>query len=78
MNTVLIALAATAAAIALTWFCCMRPMLRRMGAADEACCASQEQSIDDQIRAAKDELSQLQDSRSDAGPDVISPDRREG
>jgi len=29
MNKALFTVAATAAAIALTWLCCMRPMLRR-------------------------------------------------
>ncbi|KRE60532.1 hypothetical protein ASG92_21505 [Arthrobacter sp. Soil736] len=76
MNTALFAVAVTAAAIALTWFCCMRPMLRRRDAADGACCTPA-QRIDDQIRAARDELSQFQRARRDAWTGAASPDRHE-
>ena len=75
MNTVLIGLAATAAAIALTWFFCLRPMRRRTGTTADGCCARPAQGIDDRIRAAREELSQLQ--RAHPGTDVIPPPRRE-
>jgi len=77
MNTVLIALAGTAAAIALTWFFCMRPMLRRTGTADQGCCANPTESIDEQIRAAREELAQLHGARPSTGPDVVPGQRRE-
>ena len=77
MNTVLIGLAATAAAIALTWFFCLRPMRRRTGTTrdttGDGCCAGPAQSIDDRIRAAREELSQLQSARTG----LIPPPRRE-
>ena len=72
MSTALIALAATAAALALTWFFCMRPM-RRSGR--EGCCAPPVQSIDDQLKAARQELAQLQAGRPVNGPDTIPPHR---
>ncbi|MBO1269672.1 hypothetical protein [Arthrobacter cavernae] len=76
MNTLLIALGATAAAIALTWFFCLRPMRRQAGTTGVGCCARPSQGLDDQIRAAREELSQLQ-SAPGTGPDVIPPPRRE-
>ncbi|WP_139359691.1 hypothetical protein [Arthrobacter sp. SRS-W-1-2016] len=60
MNTILIALAGTAAAIALTWFFCLRPMRRQGRTTADGCCDGPAQSIDDRIRAAREELSQLQ------------------
>lgn len=60
MTTILIALGGTAAAAAVTWFFCMRPMLRKDGTADASCCVPAAPSIDDEIRSAKDELSRLQ------------------
>ena len=60
MSTALIALAATAAALALTWFFCMRPMRRQAHSGREGCCAPPVQSIDDQLTAARQELAQLQ------------------
>lgn len=76
MNTILIALAGTVAAIALTWFFCLRPM-RRAGTTAVGCCAAPAQNIDERIRAARVELAQLQSARSSAGTDVIPPPRRE-
>ncbi|MET3921793.1 hypothetical protein [Arthrobacter sp. UYEF20] len=78
MNTVLIALAGTAVAIALTWFFCLRPMRRRAGTTAVGCCAGPAPSIDDRIRAAREELSQLQSARPGTGTGLIPPPRREG
>ena len=75
MSTALIALAATAAAVALTWFFCMRPMHRQAASGPEACCAPPAQSIDDQLRAAREELAQLQGRHPGSGPDTIPPHR---
>ncbi|MGY2746085.1 hypothetical protein [Arthrobacter sp. UYCu723] len=81
MNTVLIGLAATAAAIALTWFFCLRPMRRQAGTTGgttgAGCCAGPAQGIDDRILAAREELAQLQRDRPGTGGDVIPPPRRE-
>ncbi|MDI3195234.1 hypothetical protein QK290_12500 [Pseudarthrobacter sp. AL07] len=76
MNTVLIALAGTAAAIALTWFFCLRPM-RRAGTTAVGCFAAPAQNIDERIRAAREELAQLQSGHPGAGTDVIPPPRRD-
>lgn len=76
MSTALIALTATAAALALTWFFCMRPMRRRQAGSDgKGCCAPPAQSIDDQLRAAREELAQLQAARPGSGPDATPPHR---
>lgn len=77
MNTVLIALAGTAAAIALTWFFCMRPMLRKTGTTDQGCCAGPAKNIVGQIRAAREELTQLRSAHPGTGPDGVPPPRRE-
>jgi len=74
VNTVLIGLAGTAAAIALTWFFCLRPMRRQGRTTADGCCGPA-QSIDDRIRAAREELAQLQSGHPDT--DVIPPPRRE-
>ncbi|WP_346231580.1 hypothetical protein [Parafrigoribacterium mesophilum] len=60
--TILIALGGTAAAAALTWFFCLRPML------NASCCA--ERSIEEEIRSAKDDLRKLQ--RVHAGQPAVS------
>ena len=77
MNTVLIALAGTAAAIALTWFFCLRPMRRQGRSTPVGCCAGPAQSIDDRIRDAREELAQLQSPHPDTGTGLIPPPRRE-
>lgn len=78
MTTVLIALAGTAAAAALTWFFCLRPMLRKSGGTpDQGCCASPPQAIDGQILAAREELAQLRRARTGGGPDSVPAPRRE-
>jgi hypothetical protein len=77
MNTALIALAGTAAAVALTWFFCMRPMLRRNRTADQGCCAGPGENIDEQIRTAREELARLHGARPSTGPDVVPGQRRE-
>lgn len=82
MNTVLIALAGTAAAIALTWFFCLRPMRRqghtKDGMTGDGCCAAgPTQSIDDRIRDAREELSQLQSGHHGTGTGLIPPPRYE-
>lgn len=71
MITVLIALGGTAAAAAVTWFFCMRPMLRKDGSADASCCAAPTHSIEDEIRSAREDLQKLQSST--AGPGVLNP-----
>lgn len=77
MNTVLIALVATAAAIALTWFFCVRPMRGKGRTTAGACSTGPAQSIDDRIRAAREELAQLQSDRPGPDTDVIPIPRRE-
>ncbi|MFX1821324.1 hypothetical protein PV768_16210 [Pseudarthrobacter sp. CC4] len=63
MNTALIALAATAAALALTWFFCMRPMRGQARSDSAGCCPPPAQNIDDRLRAAREELARLQAGR---------------
>lgn len=60
MTTILIALVGTAAAAAVTWFFCMRPMLRKNGTADANCCAAPARRIEDEIQAAREDLQRLQ------------------
>lgn len=72
--TILIALGGTAAAAAVTWFFCMRPMLRKDDAANASCCA--ERSIDDEIRSAKDDLRRLQQAHAGQPGVSITPNRR--
>lgn len=76
MSTLLIALAAVAA-IVLTWFFCLRPMLRRTGSETDVCCAPTSQRADELIRAAREELSQLQNARLDSGADAPPPSRHD-
>jgi hypothetical protein len=64
MSPLLITLGGTAAAAAMTWFFCMRPMLRKDGTADASCCAAPARSIDDEIRAAREDLHRLQQANS--------------
>ena len=67
MITVLIALGGTAAAAAVTWFFCMRPMLRKDGSADASCCAAPARSIEDEIRSAREDLQRLRSSAAGSG-----------
>lgn len=60
MTTILIALLGTAAATAVTWFFCMRPVLRKNGTADANCCVVSARSIEDEIRATREGLQRLQ------------------
>jgi hypothetical protein len=62
MSTALFALAVTAAAVAMTWFFCMRPMLRKSGTANSSCCAPPSSSIEQEIGAAREELERLQNA----------------
>ena len=76
MNTALIALAATAAALALTWFFCMRPMRGQARSDSAGCCPPPAQNIDDRLRAAREELVRLQAGRRPGGgQDTIPPHR---
>lgn len=78
----LIALAAAVGGIGLMWFVCIRPMrkmhssakapgtARMNGSTGGGCCASASSpSIEDQLRAARDELQELRQSE-----DVTEPD----
>lgn len=67
MSTTLIALAATAAALALTWVFCLRPMRRQVGNGRGRCCTPHATSTDDQLKAARQELAQLQAHRPSSG-----------
>lgn len=76
MNT-LIPLAATVAALALTWFFCIRPMRRNnAGTASAGCCAVPSgKPMEVQIRDARQELQNLRatapgtaEERSTSGP----------
>ncbi len=60
MTTLLIALTATVAAAAVTWFFCMRPMLRKGGTAGVGCCPAPARNIQDELRVARSELQRLQ------------------
>lgn len=63
MIPILISLAATVLAAALTWRFCMRPMLRsRATPGDAACCAQPATDVQADIRAARAELKSLQDT----------------
>jgi hypothetical protein len=63
MSTSLTALTATAAALALTWFFCMRPMRRQAGSGHRECLAPPGQGIEDRLNAARQELAQFQAGR---------------
>ncbi len=77
MNTVLIPLVATAAAGALTWFFCIRPMSRQKrnnGRAGAACCSAPGRTVEQEIRAAREELVKLQAAgATPAGENPPSP-----
>ncbi len=64
MSPLLITLGGTVAAAAVTWFFCMRLMLRKDGAADASCCAAPARSIEDEIRAAKEDLHRLEQANT--------------
>jgi hypothetical protein len=56
-------LAATALAAALTWWCCIRPMVR-----NRSCCTpASDTELQEELRRARDELQQL---REEATPPV--------
>lgn len=74
---ILIPLAATVAALALTWFFCIRPMRRNhAGTASAGCCAAPSgKPMEEQIRDARQELQNLHakttgtaEERSPSGP----------
>ncbi|WP_134563933.1 hypothetical protein [Cryobacterium sp. MDB2-33-2] len=63
MIPILISLAATALAAALTWRFCMRPMLRsRTAPSDAGCCAKPATDVQADIQDARAELTSLQDT----------------
>ena len=70
MIPVLISLAATVLAAALTWRFCMRPMLRsRATPGVSGCCAKPATDVQAEIRAARAELRSLQDTVGYISPD---------
>ncbi|XAS67016.1 hypothetical protein V3C33_16340 [Micrococcaceae bacterium Sec5.7] len=78
MSTVLIALVATAAAAALTWFFCIRPMRRNKAATGAAgCCAAPGADISEEIRATREELRTLQAQANPATGESPPSFRRE-
>jgi len=63
-------LAATALAAALTWWCCIRPMVR-----NRSCCTTTaDPELREELRRARDELQQLRD---DATPPAVHDTRPE-
>lgn len=60
MTPLLIAVAVTVAAATATWFFCMRPMLRRGGAAGAGCCPVPKRNIEAELRTTRRELQRLQ------------------
>jgi hypothetical protein len=63
-------LAATALAAALTWWCCIRPMLK-----NRSCCTTAaDPELQEELRRARDELQQL---RHDATPPAVRHHRPE-
>lgn len=74
MSAFLIALGGTAAAAAVTWFFCMRPMLRKDGTADASCCTAPAHSIEDEIRAAQEDLHRLQQANT-TEPGIVNASR---
>jgi hypothetical protein len=46
----------------MTWFFCMRPMLRKSSTANSSCCAPPSSSIEQEIGAAREELERLQNA----------------
>lgn len=80
MTTLLIALTATVAAAAVTWFFCMRPMLRKGGTAGVGCCPAPARNIQDELRVARSELQRLQQADTptqSAEPSATTPPGRE-
>jgi hypothetical protein len=70
MTDVWLPLAATALAAALTWWCCIRPMVK-----NRSCCTTAaDPELQEELRRAREEFQQL---RHDATPPAVRPDRPE-
>lgn len=70
MTDIWLPLAATALAAALTWWCCIRPMVK-----NRSCCTTAaDPELQEELRRAREELQQLRD---DATPLAVPPTRPE-
>ncbi|WP_329295870.1 hypothetical protein [Streptomyces pseudovenezuelae] len=69
MTGVWLPLAATVLAAALTWWCCIRPMAR-----NRACHATSDPGLQEELRAAREELQRL---REETTPPTDPTDRPE-
>ncbi|MBC2905399.1 hypothetical protein [Streptomyces cupreus] len=68
--------ALTLLAVAATYLCCIRPMRRSKGVCCPAPTARTRQSVDEEIRRTREELSRLCEQAAVRQPDPISrPDR---
>jgi hypothetical protein len=74
MTGVLLPLALTVLAAAVTWWYCVRPARRQHGGATAGCCAAPARSLDEEIREARDELRRL---REEVTPPPAVVDRPE-
>ncbi|MEV0486580.1 hypothetical protein AB0I69_39035 [Streptomyces sp. NPDC050508] len=73
MTDIWLPLAATALAAALTWWCCIRPMVR-----NRSCCTTAaDTELQEELRRAREEFQQLPQLRNDATPPAVRPRRPE-
>lgn len=76
MTGVWLPLALTLLAVAATYLCCIRPMCRSKAGCCPAPTARTRQSVDEEIRRTREELSQLREQAAARQPDPASgPDR---